>query len=191
LDGGYLAVKSWGVLDAAAIGAMHLYYFDGSSFEAITAKNLAALVAAGLVKVTYYTPGNYTAGDRLHDTYGVRGVNLAGYTVIHAGLSNMNWADNGAFDNGWFSSAWYGQYYAGTDYNGWIWSVTNGWQYVSMAGADGVVVWDAAAGIWFYTGRDLYPSLYDYSTGGWYCYIDGTAPNRRFWSWKDNGYITR
>jgi hypothetical protein len=121
-------------------------------------------------------------------------VDLTGYSIFSAGAAYVSWADVSEYDNdsGLYTSSWFGSFYKWPLYGDWIFHENHGWLYVGWYDCDGtgIIVWDCAAGSWCYTNASIYPYIYNYSTGSWYYYYKGSAPNRTFWSFKDGSYVT-
>ncbi len=191
LDCGTLAVKSGeDALNAAAIAELHISFYDGLSRVGITAENLAALEESGQVDVQHFGQINYVLGFPSFlppPTY----ADVSYCTVIRAGVSDMSWTGATACEDGWYHSSWGGWFYRGLDYGSWVWSTVNCWQYVTDLGDGRVAIWDDASQSWCYTGEGVWPYVYLYGTGTWLYYTGGTAPERTFWSWADNAYVTR
>jgi hypothetical protein len=119
-------------------------------------------------------------------------------TVVYE-ISNLKWighdltawadvnADKSA--NGWYDSSWYGWFYNGEGFRRWIYSPRQGWQYVwPTSTKDSTYFWDDAMQAWLWTGKTAYPAFYSFKTG-WLYYMDGTAPNRRFWDYSTGKYV--
>jgi T5SS/PEP-CTERM-associated repeat protein len=192
LSGGCLAIKSTGTLTDEAIKALGLQFHNGSSYVPFAGSNLDELKDAGLLRITYYDAANFIEGDEFFDTFQSYGVDLSGgYTLIRAGVRDLAWADVTGSDKGFHNSSWYGSFYLDTTFGNWIWHESQGWQYVCDLEGGAIVLWDCATASWWYTGRDYFPYVYDFGTGGWYYYCDGTCPERKFWSWNDGDFVTR
>jgi T5SS/PEP-CTERM-associated repeat protein len=191
LDGGVLAVRSGeSALGAEAIAALHISFYDGISRTGITAENLTALEASGQVDVQHFGQINYLLGfPSFLPMPFIADASLC--TVIRAGVADMSWTGATECEGGWYHSSWGGWFYRGLDYGSWVWSTVNGWQYVADLGDRRVAVWDDASQSWCYTGEGVWPYVYLYGTGSWLYYNGGTAPERTFWSWANDAYVTR
>ena len=132
-----------------------------------------------------YNSSNYVSGNSLYDVYNPLGISLVNCTAISGGVpANGDWSERtystGVTGGMWYCSPWYGWFYIGNDYNGWIWSVTNGWQYVYGMGNGVMAAWDNATGSWWYEVDGYYPKAYCYGTGKWYTYVSGVTPSREY-----------
>ena len=191
LAGGTIALKSGSLLSDAQLGTKHLQCFDGRNYVAVTADNIAALKAAKLLTVTYYDASNFVAGDTLYDTYSGKDIDLSiGYTVLRGGVVPMDWTEITASGNGWLHSSWLGWFYTDTTFGNWIYSATHGWLYIYSMGDGQIAAWDAALGLWWFTSEQWYPTFYDYSSGSWFYYMNGAAPNRNFWSYAKEKVVS-
>jgi len=93
------------------------------------------------------------------------------------------WSGDTTCNKGWYDSPWYGEYYSDLRDGGWLWHETHGWQFVSATDGDAVCMWDDATGSFWYINKNWYPAMYNYANERWYYYMDGVAPNRRFWDY--------
>ncbi len=172
LADGWLAVASAEPLTAAELAAsLTLRYFDGEEMLPAAAENLEVIYYDGTTRL-------WQAGDELFDIYGGK-ADLTGYTVVRAGVSDVNFANAG---DGWNHSPWYGWFYSQGDFAGWIYHQFHGWQYVYEGSTDASsYVWDEATASWWWTARQCHPFFYRYEGAKWCCYGGGTTPERSFW----------
>jgi T5SS/PEP-CTERM-associated repeat protein len=140
----------------------------------------------GNVTVTYYS-ANENAAAASATGYSW----LGDYTVVNGGAVMPEFFGSAAvLANGWYDSPWYGSYWANVANGGyWIWHSEHGWQYLANPAKTAAVIWDDATQSWWYVGKELYPYMYNYSKNGWYYYIEGTTPDREFWSYADNARV--
>ena len=133
-----------------------------------------------------YDNSNYVSGNSLYNVYNPLGIDLVECVAISGGVpNNGDWAKSDYSSS--TCSTWYGWLYIGNDYNGWVWSVTNGWQYVYGLGDGKMVAWDYDTGAWWYEDSTDYPRAYCYGTGEWYTYVSGVSPSRVY---KDDNGVT-
>jgi hypothetical protein len=89
----------------------------------------------------------------------------------------------------WYNS-WYGWFYSDEGYGDWIYSFTQGFQCAAPSAApDSVFLWDDALQDWWWTGKNSFPYIYDFTAGTWLCYVGGNAPEREFWNYKKNARV--
>jgi hypothetical protein len=115
---------------------------------------------------------------------------LSNCTLVASRIMNLSWARLRDADGNWFDSRWYGWFYNAADWGRWIWHPQHGWQYIRELPDGALCIWDSASGAWWYTNREWYPAMYDFSKGQWFYYGDGEAPNRRFWSYDANDWVS-
>ena len=146
------------------------------------------------VSVTYYDATQEA------DAFAATGIaGLAGYTVVHGGDRILPWAEAVTRDRNWYDSPWYGEFYteispdmsAEDHFSRWIWHENHGWQYLIPLSAGEVAVWDDASSSWVYVNRNYYPLVYSYADNSWYYYIEGTAPQRWFWSYGAQNWVQK
>jgi T5SS/PEP-CTERM-associated repeat protein len=160
-----------------ASGSVLVYDTATSSWKTATAND---------VTITYYAEGEDQAAETATGYTG-----LGGSTVMTGG-SNMpeSFGSAATLANDRYDSPWFGAYWAKPASGGyWIWHDNHGWAYLSVLSNTEAMMWDDATQSWWYIGRDFYPYLYNYATGSWYYYIEGVAPNREFWSYRDNARV--
>jgi hypothetical protein len=114
---------------------------------------------------------------------------LSNCTLVASRIMNLSWARLRNAEGNWFDSRWYGWFYYEADWGRWIWHAQHGWQYVRELPDGALCIWDAASGAWWYTNRDWYPAMYDFSKGKWFYYGGGEAPNRSFWSYDADAWV--
>jgi hypothetical protein len=114
---------------------------------------------------------------------------LANRTLVTSRIMNLSWARLRNAEDSWFESRWYGWFYYAADWGRWIWHPQHGWQYIWELPNGALCIWDSASGAWWYTNREYYPAMYDFSKGKWFYYGSGEAPNRRFWSYDANAWV--
>ncbi|MFA5257350.1 MAG: hypothetical protein WC360_04305 [Opitutales bacterium] len=119
---------------------------------------------------------------------------LNGFTVVSSGeeMPNVFWAE--ATDENadwWYVSPWYGNFYTDVSYGNKIWHSQHGWQYIHEGSTpDDVNLWDDGTQSEWYTSKDDYPELYNYSTGRFYEYLRGTSPDRVFWDYTAEAEVS-
>ncbi len=172
LAGGWLAIESSEPVTALAlVSDLHLQYYDGAAMVPAGAEDVEVIRYDGVTRL-------WQAGDELFDIYGGK-IDLTGYTVARAGVSDVGFANAG---DGWNHSLWYGWFYTRDDFAGWIYHQFHGWQYVYEGSVDASsYVWDAATASWWWTAWQCYPFFYRYEGAKWHCYDKGTTPGRSFW----------
>ena len=114
-------------------------------------------------------------------------------THVYTLTAGPAWSDSfeSIFYPDWYESTWYGWIYQAADFDGWIYSSTQGWQYVSDGNtADSVYVYDIGTGSWLWTSDAFWPYFYDYADNSWYCFVEGTTPSRSFYSYKTASLVS-
>ncbi len=92
------------------------------------------------------------------------------YKEAEGGLKRSFWLD------AWMS----------LDYDPWVYHYGLGWIYYYGVTSENVFFYDPALG-WMWTGKDVYPFLYSYKTGGWLWYYHNPAANRRWFKDFNDG----
>jgi len=188
LANGYLAIKGDYAISDIASSDHNIYTYDGSNYVPAT---ISASRYIYSISATYYDGiVNVWSSSKLYSTYGSK-VDLTGYTIITGGYDGPSWAEayESINSNNWYKSAWYGCFYSDASWENWIYQSSHGWQYVISANDSELYIWDNASQSWWFVNTTWYPYMYDYTTSSWYYYIDGTAPNRNFWSYSTNSIV--
>ncbi len=176
-NGGYLALFDKFTKDQVIASGNYMVW-DHASYKYVPA-------ASGNISAKYYISDEDAKKGTGYDY-------LAGYTVISGGdkYIGMGWAgldtDNKPNSSNWFKSEWLGTFYAEVASYPWIYTNTHGWQYV-IEGDKAICLYDSVTSTWWYVSIEKYPYMYNYSTGNWYCLINGNAPERVFYTWNATG----
>jgi len=208
--GGAVFASTLNVGDAPGPGSNSLI-LDSGSFLVLTGDDTAAvaslvadgkvllrhdarlLAATGTLLACSYCPTTEAAQAFLDENHLADGPYpaflLEGCTLVASRIMNLSWARLQNAEGNWFDSRWYGWFYYEADWGRWIWHARHGWQYVWEMPDGALCLWDSASGAWWYTNREWYPAMYDFSAGAWFYYSGGEAPNRRFWSYESDGWV--
>ncbi|HNX04483.1 MAG TPA: hypothetical protein PKI32_03235 [Opitutales bacterium] len=183
LDSGYIAVAG-NLLALKSVDEIdRLYHFE-------TKKN-------GVWTPTSVSQLNVDYIDASGESYipGFQGrVNLSGFTLITSAAEEpaYTWADviKSTGDN-WYVSSWLGWFYGGNAMNGWIFNYDHGYLYINASSSrNAAFIWDASAGKWWFTSKDYYPFMYDYTDAKWCYFTGGSRPNRRFYDYSRGAVVT-
>ena len=87
--------------------------------------------------------------------------------------------DAQSLSNDWFSSSWYGLYFSPGGLNSWIYSIERGWQYFGGPTVGGGWIYDQELE-WLWTGKSIYPWMYQPSNKGWVYDYSPTTGTRKF-----------
>ena len=87
--------------------------------------------------------------------------------------------DAQSLSSDWFTSSWYGLYFSPGGLNSWIYSIDRGWQYYGGPTLGGGWIYDNEHG-WLWTGKSIYPWMYQPSNKGWLYDYSPTTGSRRF-----------
>ena len=87
--------------------------------------------------------------------------------------------DAQSLSNQWFTSSWYGLYYYTGGLNSWIYSIDRGWQFFGGPTLGGGWIYDNEHG-WLWTGKNIYPWMYQPSNKGWLYDYSPTTGSRKF-----------
>jgi len=81
--------------------------------------------------------------------------------------------------NGWYDSPWYGYYYSPGEMNFWMFTMERGWQFFGGSTLGGGWIYDNEHG-WLWTGKAIYPWMYQPSQKGWLYDYSPTTGSRKF-----------
>jgi len=97
----------------------------------------------------------------------------AGQVSIYAFLD-----DSGEENFFWRTSSWYGNYFF-PDKKGWFYTLERGWQFFGGSTLGGGWIYDNEHG-WLWTGKAIYPWMYQPSNKGWLYDYSPTTGSRKF-----------
>ena len=101
-------------------------------------------------------------------------------TLAYAGqVSIYAFLDDSGYENfSWRTSSWYGNYFF-PDKNGWFFTIERGWQYFGGSTLGGGWIYDQELE-WLWTGKSIYPWMYQPSNKGWVYDYSPTTGTRKF-----------